>query len=206
MVNESQLVEVIKQAKESDKDRKFTQSVEMIMVFRDVDVKKGFAINETVQLPKKSSKPATVCIMASGDLGIKAKNAKADLVVDENELAKLSGDKKKSKNIINKYDFFLADTKLMPTDALTPIPSKESSISMVNFLINFFLIRRLILLYNTDGLIPNFFESIGTEIFPSLVNSKSNFISSSSNPCNDRKKRYLVINVDFIYSSDVNFN
>ena len=35
MVNESQLVEVIKQAKESDKDRKFNQSVEMIMVFRD---------------------------------------------------------------------------------------------------------------------------------------------------------------------------
>jgi len=115
MANESQLMEVIKKAKETDKDRKFKQSVEMIMVFRDVDVKKGFAINETVQLPKKSSKPATVCIMASGDMGIKAKNAKADMVVDENELAKLSADKKKSKNLINKYDFFLADTKLMPT-------------------------------------------------------------------------------------------
>ena len=115
MANESQLMEIIKQAKETDKGRKFKQSVEMIMVFRDVDVKKGFAINETVQLPKKLSKPATVCIMASGDMGIKAKNAKADLVVDENELAKLSADKKKSKNMVNKYDFFLADTKLMPT-------------------------------------------------------------------------------------------
>ena len=115
MVNESQLVEVIKQAKESDKDRKFKQSVEMIMVFKDVDVKKGFAINETVQLPKKTTKPALVCIMASGDMGIKAKNAKADMVIDENELTKLSADKKKSKKIINKYDFFLADTKLMPT-------------------------------------------------------------------------------------------
>ena len=86
MANESQLVEVIKKAKETDKDRKFTQSIEMIMVFKDVDVKKGFAINETVQLPKKSSKPATVCIMSSGDMGVKAKSAKADLVVDENEL------------------------------------------------------------------------------------------------------------------------
>ena len=102
MANESQLMEIIKQAKETDKDRKFKQSVEMIMVFRDVDVKKGFSINETVQLPKKTSKPATVCIMASGDMGIKAKNAKADLVVDENELTKLSTDKKKSKNIIFK--------------------------------------------------------------------------------------------------------
>ena len=115
MVNESQLVKVIKQAKENDKDRKFKQSVEMIMVFKDVDVKKGFAINETVQLPKKTTKPSSVCIMASGDMGTKAKNAKADLVMDENELTKLSADKKKSKKLINKYDFFLADTKLMPT-------------------------------------------------------------------------------------------
>ena len=114
MVNESQLVGVIKQAKENDKDRKFTQSVEMIMVFKDVDVKKGFAINETVQLPKKT-KPALLCIMASGDMGIKAKNAKADMVMNEDEVTKLSADKKKSKNLINKYDFFLADTKLMPT-------------------------------------------------------------------------------------------
>ena len=60
MANESQFVEVIKQAKESDKDRKFNQSVEMIMVFRDVDVKKGFAISETVQLPKKTTIPASV--------------------------------------------------------------------------------------------------------------------------------------------------
>ena len=99
MANESKLVEIIKQAKESDKDRKFNQSVEMIMVFKDVDVKKGFAINETVQLPKKMNKPASVCIMASGDMGIKAKNAKAEMVMDENELTKLSTDKKKSKKI-----------------------------------------------------------------------------------------------------------
>jgi len=115
MVNESQLVNVIKQAKESDKDRKFKQSVEMIMVFKEVDVKKGFAINETVQLPKKTTKPASACIMASGDMGIKAKNAKADMVMNEDEVTKLSSDKKKAKNLINKYDFFLADTKLMPT-------------------------------------------------------------------------------------------
>ena len=114
MVNESQLVQVIKLAKETDKDRKFKQSVEMIMVFRDVDVKKGFAINETVQLPKKTTKPASVCIMASGDMGIKAKSANADMVMDENELTKLSADKKKSKKVVNNYDFFLADTKLMP--------------------------------------------------------------------------------------------
>jgi len=47
---------------------------------------------------------------------------------------------------------------------------------------------------------------MGTEIFPFLDNSKSSFISSSSNRCNDQKKRYGVINVDFINILHVNFN
>ena len=115
MVNETQLVEVIKQAKESDKTRKFQQSLEMILVFKDIDVKKGFAINETIQLPKKMSKSASVCIIAAGDLGIKAKNAKADKVMNEAELVQLGKNKRESRKVINKYDFFLADTKLMPT-------------------------------------------------------------------------------------------
>ena len=115
MVNETQLVEVIKKAKESDKTRKFQQSVEMILVFKDIDVKKGFAISETIQLPKKMSKSASVCIIAAGDLGIKAKNAKADRVMNEAELVQLGKNKRESRKVINKYDFFLADTKLMPT-------------------------------------------------------------------------------------------
>ena len=115
MVNETQLVEVIKKAKESDKTRKFQQSMEMILVFKDIDVKKGFAISETIQLPKKMSKSASVCIIATGDLGIKAKNAKADRVMNEAELVQLGKNKRESRKVINKYDFFLADTKLMPT-------------------------------------------------------------------------------------------
>jgi len=115
MVNETQLVEVIKQAKESDKTRKFQQSIELILVFKDIDVKKGFAINETIQLPKKMSKSASVCIIAAGDLGIKAKNAKADRVMNEAELIQLGKNKRESRKVINEYDFFLADTKLMPT-------------------------------------------------------------------------------------------
>ena len=115
MVNETQLVEVIKKAKESEKTRKFQQSIELILVFKDIDVKKGFAINETIQLPKKMSKSASVCIIAAGDLGIQAKNAKADRVMNEAELIQLGKNKRETRKVINEYDFFLADTKLMPT-------------------------------------------------------------------------------------------
>jgi large subunit ribosomal protein L1 len=53
--------------------------------------------------------------MATGDMGIKAKKANADRVINEDELTKLGANKRESRKIINKYDFFLADTKLMPT-------------------------------------------------------------------------------------------
>jgi len=114
MISEAQYVEAIKQAKESDKEHKFTHAIEMITVFRDIDVKKGFALNEVVQLPNKMNKPAQVCIMASGDMGTKAKKANADRVMNEEEITKIGSNKRESRKFINKYDFFLADTKLMP--------------------------------------------------------------------------------------------
>lgn len=106
---------MIKEAKASSKERKFKQSLELIMVFKDIDVKKGFSLNETIQLPKQTSSPASVCVMASGDLGLKAKDAKADKVINADELNKLGSNKRESRKFINNYDFFLAETKLMPT-------------------------------------------------------------------------------------------
>ena len=115
MITEAQLTGMIKEAKATDKDRKFKQAIELIMIFKDIDVKKGFSINETIQLPKQTSTPATVCVMASGDMGLKAKEAKADKVIDIGDLDKLDANKRESRKFINKYDFFLSDTKLMPT-------------------------------------------------------------------------------------------
>ena len=114
MVNESEIVTLIQEAKKGEKERKFKESLELYITLKDIDVKKGFALNEVIQLPKKMSKPASVCVMASGDTGLKAKNANADQVISEDELTKLGTDKRKSRKVINKHDFFLADTKLMP--------------------------------------------------------------------------------------------
>ena len=114
MIAESHLMEMIQEAKESTKKRGFLQSVELITVFKDIDVKKGFQLNEVVQLPQSSSK-ATVCVLAGGEMGSKAKKAQASAVVDADELERLATDKRAARKFINKYDFFLADTKIMPT-------------------------------------------------------------------------------------------
>ena len=114
MITEAQLAEVETKAKEETKKTKFKQSVELIINFKDIDVKKGFAINEVVQLPKTNS-PATVCVIATGDMSQKAKAANADSVIGNEELEKFEANKRESRKFINKYDFFLADTKIMPT-------------------------------------------------------------------------------------------
>ncbi|HWY33523.1 MAG TPA: 50S ribosomal protein L1 [Nitrosopumilaceae archaeon] len=115
MITDVHLTQMIGEAKKGQKQRKFKQSVELIMVFRDIDVKKGFAINETVQLPKTLSQPASVCVVASGDLGLKAKSANADRIVDGTEVNKIGANKRESRKLINGFDFFLSDTSLMAT-------------------------------------------------------------------------------------------
>ena len=115
MINEAELSKMIKEAKTGDKERKFRQTVEMYVILKDIDVKKGFAMNETIQLPKKLSTPTTVCVMSGGDMGIKAKSANADRVLNGDEISTIAANKREARKFINNYDFFLADTQLMTT-------------------------------------------------------------------------------------------
>jgi large subunit ribosomal protein L1 len=111
------LKEGIKQAlASSPKKRKFEQSVEMVVVLRDVDVKKPEnRINTVVVLPYAPQKKlAKVAVIASGDLALKAKEAGADIVIDKDELNKIANDKKALRKLAKRYDFFLASTDLMP--------------------------------------------------------------------------------------------
>jgi len=62
-------------------------------------------LNEVIQLPNQMANPAAVCVMATGDMSLKAKNAKADQVIDSTELDNLAQNKRESRKLINKYDF-----------------------------------------------------------------------------------------------------
>ncbi len=97
------------------KKRGFKQSIELILKLQNVDLKKPEnRINEAIELPNKLDKPIKICVMAGGDLGLKAKKAKANLVIDKTELEKLAGDKKKARKIAKDYDYFIAEAPLMP--------------------------------------------------------------------------------------------
>jgi large subunit ribosomal protein L1 len=114
LLSNAQLIEIVKKGKES-KERKFPESVEAIITFKEVDPKKNdLNINETVYLPHPGSHKASVCFIGSGDLLLRARNAGADGVLEPSQLENYAGNKREAKNLASRYDFFLAETALMP--------------------------------------------------------------------------------------------
>ncbi|MDA4128762.1 MAG: 50S ribosomal protein L1 [Thaumarchaeota archaeon] len=115
MLTTTQLAELIRKGKENAPERKFAESVEVILTLKEVDVKKtDLNINETVYLPHPTSKQAKIAFIGGGDLALRAKNAKVDVVIDPSQLESYAGTKKDAKKLARSYDFFLADTALMP--------------------------------------------------------------------------------------------
>ena len=115
MLSNQQLAELAKKGKDQSKETKFTQSVEVLIALKEVDPKKtDLNINEIVYLPHPTSKEARVAYIGSGDLAVRAKNAHANLVMDPSQLENYGGSKRDAKKLARSYDFFLADTALMP--------------------------------------------------------------------------------------------
>jgi len=110
------LLESVREAKTKAEKKKFTQSVELIINLRDIDMKKPESkIQESIELPNPIGKQGKVCVIATGELALKARRASADLVIERAELESLAGDKKKQKTLVNDYDYFISEAPLMPT-------------------------------------------------------------------------------------------
>lgn len=92
-----------------DKERKFNQSVDLIINLQKFDVKRE-NVNLFVSVPHKI-KDKKIC----GFLEIKNNNV--DTIM-KSEFKKYS-DKKEMKKLIDKYDFFIAQASLMPFVATT---------------------------------------------------------------------------------------
>ncbi len=114
MVSANELTDMIKKARERSEKKKFNQSVELIVTLKDIDVKKGFTLNEVVNLPHPASRKASICVVGSGDLALRARKANADRVIEGEELDRIGTNKREAKKLVRGYDFFVSDTSLMP--------------------------------------------------------------------------------------------
>jgi len=123
-LDQNTILAAVKEAKEKSKKRNFNQSVELVLSLKDIDMKSSEGkIQEIVELPHSPEKINKICIIASGELALKARRANADLVIERADLERLAGKKRELRKIANEYDFFIAEAPLMPMvgKALGPV-------------------------------------------------------------------------------------
>jgi large subunit ribosomal protein L1 len=113
MFNNDQMKELVKKAREATPKRNFAQSAEITLVLKDIDVKKGFSLNEIVVLPNPTKKGASLCMLSTGDMGLRAKRAGVDQVMEADTLDRIGTNRREARKIVRSYDFFLADATLM---------------------------------------------------------------------------------------------
>jgi len=108
------LVKAVEEARKASKKRNFTQSFDLAINLRDIDMSKPEnRLSEEVVLPKGRGKPVKVAVIAGDELALAAKEH-ADMVITKEELEELAKDKRKAKKIANDIDFFIAQAELMP--------------------------------------------------------------------------------------------
>ena len=115
-IEKARVLDAIKKSREGEK-RNFSQTIELIINLKELDVKKEEGkIEEFVELPAGRGKPAKVCAFVGPELKDSAKKA-CDSVVLSDDFD--SFDKRKIRKLARSNDFFIAQANIMPAIAKT---------------------------------------------------------------------------------------
>jgi large subunit ribosomal protein L1 len=104
---------LIKEAKEKGKGRNFRQTIDVTFNLKEFDIKdQKNRVNEDVLLPNGRGKDVRICVIAGGDMALRAKELGAG-VLNRQDLDSISQDKKQVKAIAAEYDYFIAQVDMM---------------------------------------------------------------------------------------------
>ena len=82
-LNMKNLLAAVKEVKSKATERKFSQSIDLAINLQNIDMKKPEGrIQERIELPHSAGKELQVCVIASGEMALKAKKAGASLVLE----------------------------------------------------------------------------------------------------------------------------
>ncbi|MBS7614518.1 50S ribosomal protein L1 [Candidatus Bathyarchaeota archaeon] len=109
------LKDAIKELREKSAKRNFNQTIELIINLKDIDMKQPEGrIQERIELPHTLGKKVSVCVLADGDMALRARRGGADMVLESSEIQGLSTDKKRQRQIAKMMDVFISSAPLMP--------------------------------------------------------------------------------------------
>jgi len=111
-VNKKVILDALKTLRAESKERKFKQTVELIVNLKDLNLKNP---DEQVEFFVNMPEPfgsKKVCAIVGGELEAEAKKV-CDFTITNSELAKYQKDKKAAKKLAQQYDFFVAQANIM---------------------------------------------------------------------------------------------
>lgn len=112
MLDKNTIVEALKKARESAKGRKFTQSWDLSVSLKEMDMKKPESrISEDFVLPNGPGKDLKVTVIS--DTMTPKVTGVADVVITKDQLPEMGQNKKALKKIAAGTDFFLSEISLM---------------------------------------------------------------------------------------------
>ena len=109
--NKQKILEAIKLAREKSKERKFSQSSDLIINLKEFDIKKEAKIDDFITLPHGRGKDATVCALVGQEM--KTNVSACDNVVFTDNFPEYK-DARKVRKLARKYDFFIGQANIMP--------------------------------------------------------------------------------------------
>lgn len=115
-MDKKSIIKALSQARESAKKRNFAQSVELVVNFKGLDLKKPDHQMDFFMQIKHPYKPKKVCGLIGPELSEAGKDLTKVILADSFEDFK---DKKAVKKLAREYDFFVAQANLMPKVAQT---------------------------------------------------------------------------------------
>jgi len=108
------IIEKIKEARQNTKQRKFSQTFDLIINLKDFDMKNPEnKIDEAVILPAGRGKKLKFAAFVDKEMVSKAKES-CDFVIQKDEFASYKGNPKKLRKLAREYDFFIAQAEIMP--------------------------------------------------------------------------------------------
>ncbi|HOT03244.1 MAG TPA: 50S ribosomal protein L1 [Methanolinea sp.] len=155
MVERAKIVDAVKTAIEKAPKRKFSESVDITVNLKNIDMAQPKnRIDETILLPHGTGRKVGIAVIGKGDITTQAREAGVDLVIGPEEVERLGGAPREARSIASAYRFFLAETSVMPQVGRflgprlgprgrmpTPIPSGTDIRPMVERLRNSVKIR-----------------------------------------------------------------
>ena len=104
--------EAVQEAVEASEDRNFTESVDMIVNVKDVDLSDpNNRFNEDVKLPYQADEDVKVAVIGESIIN-NAENA--DRTINKDELEEFFDEPSKAKDLAEEYSFLIAEAPLMP--------------------------------------------------------------------------------------------